>query len=105
MSLCWRFWMLVRESMKPDTTAGSDGKAARSIMTRAGCSAILPRREMRRPFWSIYHQSLLILVWMNRASQTLVQDPLELKLRDQGFGGRFSIDLCDRARHFLSNGL
>lgn len=38
---------------KVETMAGSVGKAARSMVIRAGASEMVPRRDMRRPFWSM----------------------------------------------------
>ena len=44
--------MWVRAEWKARRVGRSEGKAARSAVRRAGWEAMVPRRVMRRPFWS-----------------------------------------------------
>jgi hypothetical protein len=59
MSLAPRFWMDEREEEKVVRWVDEVSKAARSAMRMAGCEAMVPRREMRRPAWSVGGISML----------------------------------------------
>lgn len=52
MSLAPRFVVLVSVPNSTVTRFGSVGKAARSNTISAGWKSMVPRRDMRRPFWS-----------------------------------------------------
>ncbi len=52
MSLSPMLFMWVRVEWKARRVGRSEGKAARSAVRRAGEEWMVPRRVMRRPFWS-----------------------------------------------------
>ena len=52
MSLSPMLFMWVRVECKARRVGRSEGKAARSAMRRAEEEWMVPRRVMRRPFWS-----------------------------------------------------
>ncbi len=52
MSLSPMLFIWVRAEWKARRVGRSEGKAARSAIRRAGEEWMVPRRVMRRPFWS-----------------------------------------------------
>lgn len=86
MSLSPRFWICDSELLKIDRCDSSASKAARSARRRAGWSAIVPCRTMRRPAWSSLRWCrVTIRLRPDSCSRvdTLVEKFSELELRNQ----------------------
>ena len=91
MSFSPMLFIWVRVEWKARRVGRSEGKAARSAVRRAGREWIVPRRVMRRPFWS-GRGRLVECRGKGKGGRTLVQKAVELELLDP-FGGCFGCHL------------